>query len=83
MYGYSTGTSFGRMVKLSLPVQDSDCATAGRTPARQDAVAEDSIFCTEEMTLSLGCSGMMNDHHMPFDLRPFFVLDFVALSRQE
>ena len=67
------------LVKLSLPVQHLGCVTPGRTPAGQDTAAEDSILCTDEMTSFLSCSGMMNEYDMPFDLRPLFVFDRVAL----
>ena len=70
MYCYSTGTSLKRVVKLPK-LRPGDVYRVGHL-VRQDAVAEDSIFYTNEMTLLLSCSGMMYDHGMPLLSRARF-----------
>ncbi len=67
MYVYSTGTS-RLSVWRSYPYQPKllGRGTTDRTPAGQDAAAEDSIFCTDEVTSLLSCGGMMYDRDMPF-----------------
>ena len=78
MDGYSTGTSLNRVAKLSLPVRALGRGTTGRTPDGQDGATEDSIFCTDEMISLLSCSGMMNDHDMPFLSMALFRTDRIA-----